>query len=250
MSVSLAIVLAIIFAEIVPAVIALYASYWAFEIRKSMANPLRRNLTLWQGATGVILAASAILTYSNNAVIYALIVVFYNVAFIVLFAFFDSLVKVARRSDPLLRNIIHWEKTRYLGWIGVGLIDVFNTLSVVLPSTQANLAGELATFFIPIPLVIGGAGILVGSTRIKDPLLKGNLKWLGLVLVFSILVDIVSLVEGLEGFSNFQVYYSYPALLGAPFWILAGYCLYRAARSLAPISHFSLEEEKRSPPLP
>lgn len=250
MSIDLGFVLAIIFEEVVPAAIGLYASYWVFEIRKSLASPLRRNLALWQGAAGVILAASAFLTYSNNFVIYAAIVVFYSIAFAVLFAFFDSLVKVARRSDPLLRNIIHWEKTRYVGWIGVGLIAVFNSLSVALPAAQANLAGELVTIFISIPLVIGGAGILIASTRIKDPMLKNNLKWLGLVLVFAIITDIVSLAEGLVGISNYDVYYSYPALIGAPFWILAVYCLYRAARSLAPITHFTLEEKRQNPTMP
>jgi hypothetical protein len=247
MSVDPGLVLAIIFSEVVPAAIALYATYWAFVIRKVLANPIRRNLALWQGAAGVIFAASVFLTYSNNFEIYVAIVVFYNIAFAVLFAFFDSVVKVARRSDPLLRSIIRWEKTRYVGWAGVILIAVFNSLSVLLPSAQANLAGELVTIFIPIPLIIGGAGILVGSTRIKDPLLKGNMKWLGLVLLFAIILDVISLAEGLAGLSAYAIYYSYPALIGSPLAIIAGYCMYRAARSLAPVSRFPLDEEKQNP---
>jgi hypothetical protein len=249
-SVNLGFVLAIIFSEIVPALIFLYAAYWAFEIRKALASPLRRNLALWQGAVGVIVAATTFLTYSNNFVISVILVVFYSVAFAVIFAYLDSIVKVARRSDPLLRNIIHWEKTRYVGWIGVGLIAVFNTSTLVLPSAQANLAGLLVEIFIPIPFVIGGAGVLVGSTRIKDPLLKGNLKWLGLTLAFATLTIIVAIVEALEGFSNYDIYYSYPALIAGAVDIVVGYCLYKSARSLAPISHFPLDEEKQNPTMP
>jgi hypothetical protein len=247
MSIDLGFVLAVIFTEIVPAAIALYASYWVFQIRKGLANPIRRNLALWEGAASIIFAASAFLTYSANFLISVVIVVFYNIAFVVLFAFFDSLIKVTRRSDPLLRSIIHWEKTRYVGWAGVFLIAVFNSLSVLLPTVQANLAGELATISIPIPLVIGGAGILVGSTRIKDPILKGNMKWLGLTLLFAVLQIVIGIAEAVVGLSNYEIYYSYPALIVAPLWVVAGYCLYRAARSLAPISHFPLDEEKQNP---
>jgi len=248
MSVNLGFALAIILGEVAPALILLYAAYWAFEIRKALASPLRRNLALWQGAVTSIFALTVFVTYSPNFAISVAIAIFYSVAFVVFFAYIDSLVRVARRSDPLLRDIIHWEKTRYVGWIGVGLIAVFNALSVFFPNSI--LVGVLVVIAIAVPFVIGGAGILVGSTRIKDPVLKGNLKWLGLALVFVILAIIVGIVEAFAGLSNYEIYYSYPALIGGAIDILCGYCLYKSARSLAPISHFPLDEDKQKPTMP
>jgi hypothetical protein len=232
-------ILAIVFSEIVPAIIFLYAAYWAFEIRRALADHLRRNLALWQGAASVIIAPSVFLTYTNNFYISVLLVVYYGIAFAVLFAFFDAAVKVARRSDPLLRSILNWEKTRYVGWVGVVLISIFNVLALI-PSLS-NVAGFLVEVCIAITFIVGGAGILVGAKRIRDPFLKDNLKWLGLTLVLAICQDIASALETFAGLSNYDIYYSYPALIAAVFAISAGYCIYRAARSLAPINHMSLE---------
>jgi hypothetical protein len=248
-SVNPSFVLAIILEGVV-AIVFLYGTYWAFEIRRALASPIRRNMALWQGFLGVIVAGAEFLTYSNNFAISVVLVIYYSVFFAVIFAYFDSLVKVARRSDPLLRNIIHWEKTRYVGWIGVVLIAVFNILSVSPSAALANLAGDLVTVFILIPVAVGGAGILVGSTRIRDPILKGNLKWLGLALVFVILDDVANLLESLAGLSNYEIYYSYWGLISFVFVMLAAYCFYRAARSLAPISQFPPAETAQNPTMP
>jgi hypothetical protein len=228
----------------------LYGAYWAFEIRKALASPIRRNLALWQGVVGVATAGSSFLTYSNNFVISVVIVIYYSIFFPVLFAYLDSLVKVARRSDPLLRSIIRWEKTRYVGWVGVALIAVFNVLSLFPSAAVANLAGELVTIFIPIPFIVGGAGIFVGARRIKDPLLKGNLKWAGFVLLLVVLDTVASIVESLAGLTNYQIYYSLWGLPAFVLTMLAAYCFYKSARSLAPISHFTVEENKQTPTIP
>jgi hypothetical protein len=190
------------------------------------------------------------LTYSTNFIISALIVVYYTIAFIIVYAFLDSAVKVARRSDPLLRSIINWEKTRYVGWFGVALIAVLNVLSLFVPALQGNLGTVALDLAIAIPFVAGGAGILVGATRIKDPLLKSNLKWLGLTMALVLCSLVVSALAAFAGLSPYDVYYSYPALIGTPPSILSGYCLYKAARSLAPISHFTLDEKGQDPTIP
>lgn len=207
-------------------------------------------MAFWLGTLTALVGLSGFFTYSSNFWISVVIVVFYDILFVVVFAYLDSLVKVARRSDPLLRNIIHWEKTRYIGWAGVALIFVFNALSLSPSAGLANLSGELVTILISVPFIIGGAGVLVGATRIKDPMLRGNLKWLGLALLVSIVEDILFLLESLAGLSNYEIYYSYWGLISFVITMVVAYCLYRAARSLAPISHFPMDEEKQNPTVP
>jgi hypothetical protein len=234
---NLAFLLAIVLGEILPATIMLYAAYWAFEIRKALASPIRRNMALWQGSATLIAAATIFVTYSNSFVLLLLEAAFYDVAFVVIFAFLDSLLKVTRRSDPLLRDIIHWQQTRYIGWAAVALTAAFNPLYAFFP--QSNAVPILVDIFNAVIFVVGGAGVLVGAPRIKDPVLKGNLKWIGLGLLCVIAVISTDIVESAAGLSNYTVYYSYPALILGLFFGLTGYCFYRAARHLAPISRLT-----------
>ncbi len=244
--------LAIIFSEIIPAAIFLYAAYWAFEIRKGLANPIYRNHALWQGCAIALTAAAPIITYSNNYEILAGIEIFYSAFFVIIFIFIDSTVKIARRSDPLLRSILNWKRVRILGWAGIGLAVFDNLYSIVNVSFSNSLVGSL--FFalgLLIAFALGGLAITIGARRSKDMLLRGNLKWLGLALLFAVGTVSVSSIEGFMGVSEFATYYSYPALPSAVFYILMGYAFYRSSRSLAPVSHFSLEDApKLDPPAP
>ncbi len=242
MFVDFGIVIAVLFTEIVPAAIFLSAAYWAFEIRKALASPIYHRQATLQGCLSIVTAAIVFITYSNNFVVEAGIVVFYSVAIPLIFGYIDSTVTVARRSDPLLRSILGWEKLRIVGWIAVALVIILNFASLIPNSWfQTSAASSLLTLLIAIPFALGGMAILVGGRRSMDRVLRGNLKWLGLTLVFTIGVDLVSVVEGFMGYSSYATYYSYPALLSAPFWILAAYSLYRAARSLAPVNRMSLD---------
>src|SRR2546427_6227649 len=97
---------------IVSAGIALYAAYWAFAIRRALAGPLYRNFALSLGVVCVIFGlavfglvnllpsvGSTISEVENNIIYFTIISV--------IFAFMDSAIRVARRSDPLLRSILH-----------------------------------------------------------------------------------------------------------------------------------------------
>jgi hypothetical protein len=244
MSTSLEFILTLILAEVIPAAIFLFDSYWSFEIRKALASPIYRSHALWQGAVNIMVALAIFATYTSGLFVSTLLVVFYTAFFVVVFAFIDSTIKVARRSDPLLRPILRWDTIRMAGWCSIGALTIVNVVSyLVYPNLASSLiASILGNLFIAIPFVIGGPAILIGARRSADPILRSNLKWLGLAIVISIGLEVVSAIESSLGLSNFQIYYSYAALPTGLFYILMGYAFYKSARSLAPVSRLPLDE--------
>jgi hypothetical protein len=248
-SASIEFILTVILTEIIPAAIFLYAAYWSLEIRRALASPIYRNHALLQGATTIILAAGPILTYGTNLVTSLMIAAFYTAFFAIIFAFIDSSIKVARRSDPLLRSIMKWQTIRYAGWLSIVVLAFLNFYGAFNP-TAASITINILLYnlFIAIPFVIGGPALLIGAKRSRDPILRGNLKWLGLALVFAVLFAVVDAVGfSTFGLSNFQFFYTYDALPGGVLWILIGLAFYKSARSLSPVSHFPLDEVKQSP---
>src|SRR6267143_6245272 len=104
MSDSLGLALALSFGGIIPAGVSIYAAYWAFTIRKALVVRIYRNQALW---LGVFCVLSAVMTfahpYNTSQTLEELLVIFYTVVFTTTFAWVDSTIPVARRSDPLLR---------------------------------------------------------------------------------------------------------------------------------------------------
>jgi hypothetical protein len=93
------------------------------------------------------------------------------------------------------------------------------------------------------PFVVGGSALLIGAKRSGDSVLRGSLKWLGLVLVLVFVNMLVSLVViNIPGVSQFDSTYSYPALPGAAVGIVSAFALYRSAYSLAPINRLQAIE--------
>jgi hypothetical protein len=255
MSDSLGFVLAVTIAEVVPAAIALYAAYWAFSIRRSLVGRIYRGHALWLGTVCILFAATNFLTYSTNVVVSNALNVYYAVLIAVLFAFIDSTVRVARRSDPLLRDILRWEKLRVAIWIDIVALSVTFTLPIVYPSFVASLnpvvGAILITALFTIPFIGGAPALLIGARRSMDPLLRGNLKWLG--VAFLILVVVGSAVGAvvsslLPGISQFDQYYSYPAIPGGIFTLISAYAFYRSTRSLAPINRLQAIESSTISP--
>lgn len=241
MSASFETIITVILTEIIPATIFLYDAYWSLEIRRALASPIYRNLALWQGATAILMAGGPILTYGTGLVISLVIAVFYAAFFAVIFAFIDSAVKVARRSDPLLRSIIKWHTIRFAGWCSIGALAVVNVYSVFDLNLPSSTHYYLVNLFIAIPFVLGGPAILIGAKRSGDTMLRGNLKWLGLAVVFGVLFAAADAAETFLGLSNFQFFYTYYALPSGGFWILIGLAFYKSARSLAAVNRLTLD---------
>lgn len=262
---SLGLALAIVFDDIVPAGIALYAAFWAFSIRRALGGRIYRNYALSLGVMCVILGLVAFgllnllpSTGSTTAMVASNIVYFASIS--VIFAFMDSAIRVARRSDPLLRSVLRWEKLRFVVWGDIGLMVVASAYLVVDPSVLtssfagfyvnvpasaqysdfSSFLGIVSSFF---PLVVGAPALLIGAERSRDPVLRGSFKWVGVVL----LLILATFFEGL--FLGPVTNPSGPisAFLSAVIGIPASYALYRSARSLAPINRLQAIESVTVP---
>jgi hypothetical protein len=232
--------LAVVLGDLVPAAIGLYAAYWAFSIRRALAGRVYRNHALWLGAVCIVwevgIPANSI---SSNSIIINLalnIGLFFELAFV--FAFIDSIVPVARRSDPLLRGILHWDKLRYLLWGDLGLAAIYLVIAAVYPSYEnSGLGGAVGYPLFLLPFIAGGPVVLVAAKRSKDYVLRGSLKWFGVALLAFLFNALVSFTEMfLLNISQYDSSFSYPALASVPGAILGAYALYRSARSLAPMN--------------
>lgn len=253
MSDSLGFALALIIAEIVPAAIALYAAYWAFAIRRALAGRIYRNHAFWLGVVCILYAAAEFVTYSNNAIVQDALGIFYLILNPVIFAFIDSTVRVARRSDPLLRTVLRWEKLRIVLWIdeialAILLASMFDPS--IIASINPAVGGLLFIILISIPYIGGTPALLIGARRSRDPVLRRSLKWLGVFFLFFLgyLLEFGIIQLIIPGISQFELYYSYTAIPGGIIGILGAYAIYKSARSLAPINRMSLEVEPKVEP--
>jgi hypothetical protein len=167
----------------------------------------------------------------------------------VVFAFIDSTVPVVRRSDPLLRGILHWKQVRFALWTDLGLAAIYLVISAVDPTfPNSGLAGAIGFPLFLLPFIVGAPAILIGARRSKDPVLRGSLKWFGALLLVFLLNALLSFVElVILNISSYDATYSYPALAFAPGMILGAYCLYRSARSLAPVNRLLMTESDALP---
>jgi hypothetical protein len=187
-------------------------------------------------------------TYSNNQIIMDALGIFYLVLNPVIFAFIDSTVRVARRSDPLLRSILNWEKLRTVLWIDEIGLAIFLSLNFD-PSLKAGINSTLGTILfailITIPYIGGVPALLTGARRSKDTVLRGSLKWLGVFFLFFLayLVEF-SFLSGILGISLFNLYYSYLAIPGGIIGIIGAYAIYKSARSLVPLNKLSPDDAK------
>ncbi len=228
------------FGGIIPAAVSLYAAYWAFAIRKALVSRIYRNQALWLGAFCLVFAVTNFVhPYTNTQTISELLGTFYVVFFVAIFAWVDSTILVARRSDPLLRSILHWEKLRFVLWawlLELGVTLVYSGFVTNFLTNPSSLIYVLGPAYFLVPLVVEAPAVLVGSRRSRDPVLRGSLRWFGIFLLVGIL-----------GAGTYDVYFSYPALPGAVFFILAAYALYKSARSLAPTSRLPAIESLLTP---
>src|SRR6266567_5586701 len=112
------------------------AAYWAFIIRKALVTGLYRKQALWAGTMGLYLVSLS--TFLTIALSFNLTTLSVNIlggllissGFIVLFAWLDPTVRVARRSDPLLRDTLRWSRLRYF----IGFVTVGGAISTILTS--------------------------------------------------------------------------------------------------------------------
>lgn len=242
MSDELELVLVVVFAEVIPAIVFLYSAYWAFTIGRALVGRIYRRQATWIGLLATALAVNVFLTYSNNLVVDDLINVSIALLFIIMFAYVDSVIPVIRRSDPLLRGILHWGTLRYFLWFDVTLLAAFNVLPGLFSPLASGIVGFLVQdvgWFTVATILFGVSGIalLVGVRRSGDMVLRSCFKWLGATLLIVIVEFVYDTAETavLPNMSQFQFFYSYYALPSGAILIAVGYCLYKSVRALAPV---------------
>lgn len=216
-----------------------YTAYWAFNIRRALVVRVYRNQALGIG----LVALSWILIFFNNiffgGVLFTEFVAFFainNLVGLMLFYFIDNAVLAGRRSDPLLRDTLHWQRLRAMLWplafvstgISISLAVYFQLTTGSEPQFMV-FVGYLLIYVIEPPSL---TALLVTALRSKDPLLRRQLVWFGLFLLMLAFVDFSRVTNLLNGIGIF---------VGL---IVGGYCLYRSARSLAPLNRIPLEKTK------
>lgn len=227
----------------------LYTAYWAFTIRRVLAIHLFRRQALWVGVVGVYLAVAFSFSaiwgiYNSTSALLNLIGSFvFFLGFIMIFAWVDVTVRIARKSDPQRRDTLHWRSVRTIIWaiLLIVPISVFILALQLLALNQSPSGIELLPALLTIVAIMlsSGPALLLSGSRSKDTTFRTHLKWFGL-FVLSLFAAVTAgfslhlLQANVAPFSGFIIGY-------APF-VVAAYCLYRGARSLVPIGHLRLAD--------
>jgi hypothetical protein len=222
-----------------------YAIYWAFNTRSALAVRVYRNQALATGVLGLILWLSIVtIVIASDSPIPQISDGATAIAFcLVLLGFFyftDVTMKAARRSDPLLRDTLNWSRVRIPMWALV----ILTLGSILAVATYASITDDafllnglntgdfgnavfnfVFNWFAFISFV-GVVTIPLVAYRSKwDRAFRRYLIWLGVALAI-LFVDFVFTIPGTF----------------LPVFLVGGYFLFRAAKSLAPTSRISKTE--------
>lgn len=225
-----------------------YAGYWALDIRQALRTPLYKNhalaLAVVAAAFGV-LDAEAALVDSSILVVPTIFLTLFT-TFIFMFYFIDSAMLSARRADPLLRDTARWTMLRKPLWIGMIV-----TIAFAIGSSVAGYSGYGGIFLVPFILVAisGGAFLPRATRRSKDMSFNRHLKWFGIFAVL-VIVWLIAVLFGTFQAMNPVTLFNSP-LTPTGSYVLdladtlglvgAGYCLYKSAKSLAPLNRIETE---------
>lgn len=230
------------------AVILLYGAYWAFAIRRALGVGYYRSQAFWAGIICLYLTFSGsylyfIPTIPDNLIGNLTINGYYAILPVIVFGWADSSVRVSRLSDPLLRDTLSWRRVRVVVWSlavsSVVAVFLILTASAFASVNTSPFIANLVTFpQIVLNLSVGLAAIpalLLSARRSGDAVFRRSLKWFGLFGVAYLLLFVWYIVSVfVVGFAN------YPTVG----YIITGtqaYCLYRSAKSLAPLNRISPE---------
>lgn len=220
-----------------------YAAYWAFNIRHALRVHLYRRqafgvgvivLALWS-TVGIFGALQNVLSLQIFSAVSNLTWYF---LWLTLFYWIDASVLASRRSDPLLRDTLYWSKLRIPLWtvnliaVGVtfavlGYAEVNGNVALLNQVALGSLDNPILNFLYGLPvflgLVCGVVYLSAVSIRSKwDRTLRKHFAWFALFLLLTI---------GIIGPLS---------LIGPASFLLAGFALYRSARSLVPLNRISL----------
>ena len=216
-----------------------YAAYWAFIIRRALVRGLYRRQASWVVAMGIyFVVLSSFLTLAiyfdlNNLAVNILGGAIIGAGFIIIFAWMDTTIRVARRSDPLSRDTLHWSKLRYF----LGFVTLGGALGSVFESVTSGFS-QVAPY--GGALFIGALGLLISARRSGDTTLRKHLVWTGLCTFFLWLASQAEMplseIQLLTQLNLSQVFTFGIVAVGA-------FSLYKSAKSLVPLGHMSAVED-------
>jgi F0F1-type ATP synthase membrane subunit c/vacuolar-type H+-ATPase subunit K len=172
------------------------------------------------------------------------LVAYFYLPLLMVFHWIDTSILAARRADPLLRDTFSWGKMRIPIW---GLNIFFTLLSL---SLMLYFLNAMASVLLNPPLfltlaaftpayITGISGLVylpIAARRSRDTTLRKHLLWFGLFATFALFSVLLSLLPpgGLQAIS-----------FGASRFV-AVYALYRAARSLSPLSSLTAKAKTQA----
>ncbi len=147
------------------AVAFLYGTYWALAIREALAGRIYRNHALWLGAFSIVVLVAveplaALVSSPSNPMIFVLSFFPVSLATLVAFAFGDSTVPVACRSDSRLRELLGWKKARVVTWSALlAILALAFSLGAAEGFSTSGTAFNIL-FIVPLPILalVGGGG--------------------------------------------------------------------------------------------
>jgi hypothetical protein len=216
-----------------------YGAVWAFRIRRALMSPLYKDRARWVGVAAVFFAI--VVSYNllirffapDNFYLGFVLYFIVDAAGVFTLAWIDTTNKLARRTDPLNRNTFKWKQLRYVVWFFTFVTTVGSLFTVLyLRVTYFNAPGGNGGAFVAGSfgwVFLGFIALYLNFRRSRDPILREHLKWLGLFLFLLFIVDTV-LSPDLPIFR----------IAGLALLALDAYFLYRAVKSLAPLSRTPL----------
>ena len=222
-----------------------YAAYWAFTIRRVLVHRLYRRQASWVLGMGVYFVALS--SFLTLAIFYSVNTLYVNIlggtligsGFIVIFAWMDSTIRVARLSDPLSRDTLRWSRLRYF----LAVVTVGGAAGSVITAMKSGFS-QVAPF--GGVLFFGALALLISATRSGDITLKKHLIWTGLCTFFLWLASQLEMP-----LSNIQllVQLNLPEVITYAFVAAGAYSLYRSAKSLVPLGHLLIGDHIQTPPV-
>ncbi|MDA4127286.1 MAG: hypothetical protein OK452_08835 [Thaumarchaeota archaeon] len=253
-----------------PLLALVYAAYWAFDIRHALTVRLFRNQAFGLGLFSLVFTLAALPSpqVGSNGILGS---VPFQIGYILVTSafwlgaiyFVDATALASRRSDPLLRDTLHWSKVRYVLWV----FQVFNVSFILLGISLSAITGNASYAnqiiqgnngaFTSLPAVIANLAwaaafgsmimFLPIAIRSRNPGLRRHLKWLaGVPVALGVFVIVLIIVSSTPA----ETFLNNPAgnVLGNTLLYLAvGYCLYRSARALVPLNRISLSSSDQVP---
>ncbi|MDG6910409.1 MAG: hypothetical protein JRN08_08580 [Nitrososphaerota archaeon] len=224
-----------------------YGAYWAFRIRGALQVRIYRGQAMGIGMVSLAFASILIMLGPVQGLFPSVPKILFLlpslwVTSLVLFYWIDFSVRAGRRTDPLFRDTGRWSKIRRVLWayeltlVGAGVVILLVSLATtggLAPPNSApiyQLAGFLIVFGPIFGGVVSGAVLLpLVRSRSADEAMKAHLRWFSTFFLLLLVGLAGSILLG----SLFGVDGGY--VLG-PISVGWAYCLYRGAKSLAPLN--------------